>query len=170
MTPKTPCITGHRPQSLSTIDDKTENLAYLTLINKIENIIMILILKENVTHFISGMARGVDTWCAERVLNLKKKGFDITLECAIPCETQTIYWNKKDQKRYHDIVLQCDKITMVQNEYTRDCFMKRNKYLVDNTDFVIAVWNGQKSGGTYQTIEYARSKERPIILINPNKF
>ena len=43
-----------------------------------------LIENKGVTHFISGMALGVDIYAAEIVLNLKTKYPHITLESAIP--------------------------------------------------------------------------------------
>ena len=41
---------------------------------------------------------------------------------------------------------------------------KRNKYMVDNSDLIIAVFNGN-SGGTKQTNDYAKSKNIEIIII-----
>lgn len=38
--------------------------------------------------------------------------------------------------------------------------------MVDNSDFVIAVWNGSPSG-TGQTVHYAQSKGKTITIINP---
>ena len=42
---------------------------------------------------------------------------------------------------------------------------KRNKYMVDQSDLVIAVWDGKKVGGTWNTIKYAKSKEKQVIYI-----
>ena len=40
--------------------------------------------------------------------------------------------------------------------------------MVDKSDLVIAVWNGKESGGTWNTIQYAKSKGKKIhfILLN----
>lgn len=43
---------------------------------------------------------------------------------------------------------------------------KRNEYMVDNSDIVIAVWDGTK-GGTYNCVKYAQKLEKKIIQINP---
>ena len=55
-----------------------------------KSIVIELVEKHSVTHFISGMAIGVDMIAAEIVLELKKDYPQITLECAIPCETQAV--------------------------------------------------------------------------------
>ena len=67
---------------------------------------------ENVTHFITGMALGVDLYAAEIVLDLKARYPSITLESAIPCETQAVKWSMAQRERYYNIAAQCDKKTM----------------------------------------------------------
>ncbi len=46
---------------------------------------------------------------------------------------------------------------------------KRNKWMVDNCDLLIAVWNGT-SGGTANCVNYAKSINKQIIIINPNSL
>ena len=125
-----------------------------------------LIENENVTHFISGMALGTDLMAAEIVLDLKVSYPGITLESAIPCETQAVKWTVSQRERYYDIAAQCDKETMLQSHYTPDCMDKRNRYMVDHADFILAVWNGKPSG-TGRTVTYARGKNRTVIVIDP---
>ncbi len=45
----------------------------------------------------------------------------------------------------------------------------RNKYMVNNSDYVLAVWNGS-SGGTYNCIKYAKKQNKKIdyIIIGDN--
>ena len=43
---------------------------------------------------------------------------------------------------------------------------KRNEYMVNNSDYVIAVWDGKPSG-TGNTVRYAESKGKTIITIKP---
>ncbi len=112
------------------------------------------------------MALGVDTYAANIVLNLKAQYPGITLECAIPCETQAVKWNERDRDIYYDLIAKCDKETLLQQNYTSDCMQKRNEYMVDNSDYVIAVWNGKPSG-TGNTVKYAKKKNRVVLLVNP---
>lgn len=118
------------------------------------------------THFISGMAIGVDMYAAEIVLDLKKKYPQITLEAAIPCETQAVKWTVPLRERYYDIASRCDKETMLQRHYTPDCMHKRNHYMVDAADTVIAVWNRSPSG-TGKTVQYAADQGKTIVIIDP---
>lgn len=159
---KTCCFTGHRPQTLG-FGEKTKKCDYLK--TSIKSEIVKLIENEGVKNFISGMALGVDTYAAKIVLELKEQYPDITLECAIPCENQAEKWHEPERDTYYDIIEHCDKETMLQTRYTPYCMQKRNEYMVDHSDFVIAVWNGQPSG-TGNMVDYARRNNKSVILIS----
>lgn len=160
---KTCCFTGHRPQKLGYGEN---SIQCDELKSKLEELIIELIEKEDVTHFISGVALGVDTYAANIVLNLKTQYPDITLECAIPCENQAAKWNERDRDVYYDLISKCDKETLLQQKYSSDCMQKRNEYMVDNSDYVIAVWNGKPSG-TGNTVKCAKKSNKTVLLVNP---
>ena len=163
MIEQTCCFTGHRPKKLpfksNEADERCVKLKEI-LCNEIQK----LITEKGVNHFISGMAIGTDIICAEIVLDMKKE-YDIVLECAIPCRNQNEKWNKKQKERYSNLIHQADIVTCLQEEYTRGCMQKRNKYMVDNSQYVIAVWDGSKSG-TFNTLKYARKLKRNIMVID----
>ena len=165
---KTVCFTGHRPQMLP-FGFNEQNPKCIKMKQKIKTKICELIENEGVTNFISGMAIGVDMICAEIVLELKKEYTHITLECAIPCENQSDRWSEAYKQRYRSIISQCDKKTVLQKEYTSSCMHQRNEYMINNSDIVIAVWNGTKSGTGY-TVEYARKNKKLIYVLNPDNL
>ena len=158
-------FTGHRPQSLPFGFNKTDERCVALKRILRENIIE-LIENEDVTHFISGMAIGVDMYAAEIVLGLKASYPGITLESAIPWESQAAKWTEEQRDRYFDIAAECDKETLLQTQYTPDCMHKRNRYMVDQADYIIAVWDGISSG-TGKTVQYAQRQGKPIKAINP---
>lgn len=158
-------FTGHRPQSLPFGFNETDSRC-IALKRALHDQITNLIETNGVTHFISGMAIGVDMFAAEIVLGLKAIYPNITLECAFPCETQAAKWSENLRDRYFDIASKCDKETLIQHQYSIDCMDKRNKYMVDNADYVLAVWNGSHSG-TGSTVNYAIRQGKPVIAINP---
>lgn len=45
-----------------------------------------------------------------------------------------------------------------------DRFQIRNRYIVDHSDRVVAFTDGRKSGGTFNTIQYAKSKGVPVDI------
>lgn len=158
-------FTGHRPQSLPFGFNETDERC-IALKQTLRAEIIKLIEDEGVTHFISGMAIGVDMYAAEIVLGLKSSFNGIILESAIPCETQAAKWTEEQRNRYFEIAEKCDKETLIQHQYTADCMHKRNRYMVDQADVIIAVWDGRPSG-TGKTVQYAQRQGKPIRVINP---
>ena len=116
------------------------------------------------THFICGMALGCDMYCAEAVIELRKSFDDITLEAAVPYDGQEAKWSEQNCRRYRSILMQCDTTTLIQDTYTPGCMMRRNRYMVDNSNVLIACYNGS-SGGTWNTVRYAMEKDIEIIQV-----
>lgn len=159
------CFTGHRPKSLPW-GDREEDRRCRDLKDRLRREIRRLYQEEGVVWFLSGMAQGVDTWAAEAVLEARRIWPDIVLECAIPYPGQAALWDRKAQARYAAIVTQCDCQTVLCQHYAQDCFFLRNRYMVDASQFVVAVWNGAP-GGTGYTVNYARRQRRQVILLPP---
>ena len=161
---KTCCCTGHRPKGFPFqygIDKLKHNTYLLTLEEKIKFVIA----EYGITNFISGMAIGVDLDFAEIVLKLRNI-YPITLECAIPCPNQTFKWNNADKLRYENILKGADEINLISKRYSPECMLMRNRYMVDKSNVVIAVFNGIKQGGTWYTINYAKRENKVVELIN----
>ena len=161
---KTCCCTGHRPKGFPFAygKDIKKHKEYL---NALEEKIKLVITEYGVTSFVSGMALGVDLDFAEIVLKLRND-YPLSLECAIPCPNQTLKWADKDIIRYNKILERADCVTLVSDSYTSDCMLIRNRYMVDKSDIVIAVFNGIETGGTWYTINYAEKKDKQIEVID----
>ncbi|MBP3436767.1 MAG: DUF1273 family protein [Clostridia bacterium] len=160
------CVTGHRPKGFPFPYYSLSN-AVLQYRKRLAQRVEVLV-EEGYTHFITGMAMGVDLDFAETVLALKRKYKDmrpLLLEAAIPCPEQTAKWRKEELLRYENILAACDKKTFVSPSYTPYCMKKRNAYMVDCSDTVLAVWNGEEKGGTFSTICYAKQKGKPVSFL-----
>ena len=162
---KSCAFTGHRPKSLP-FGTREDDPRCTELKNRLKAEIETQITKNGVTHFISGMALGVDTFAAEAVLELKENYPQITLECAIPCQNQADKWTETQRARYAAILERADIRTVLQTEYTKDCMSRRNGYMVDHAQILIAVWNGKPSG-TGKTVRYAQKCGKNVIIIDP---
>lgn len=104
-------FTGHRPQNLPFRFNENDDRC-IALKQKLRDCIVQLIEQEGVRHFLSGMAIGVDMYAAEIVLELKAEYPFITLEAAIPCETQAAKWSEPLRDRYYKIAELCDRETI----------------------------------------------------------
>ena len=158
MDKKTCCCTGHRPKGFPFEYEKEiwKHMKYLFGLTKR---IITIIEGYGITEFISGMALGADMDFAATVIGLREWKYpNIKLECALPCRNQTLKWEERDKKKYDKILSKADEVTLVSEEYSRECMMKRNKYMVDKSDLVLAIYNGKERGGTCNTMKYAEKK------------
>lgn len=103
------------------------------------------------------MARGVDIWAAEIVLQLRKDGVPVRLICACPYPGFEKNWSNIWQTRYTAILSAADLVRFISPCYSSRCFQVRNEWMVNHSSKVIAVFNGQPSG-TKNTIEYAQQQ------------
>jgi len=156
------CFTGHRSQKLPW-GSNVEDPRYLKTKEMTREAIELEIMRGK-SFFISGMALGFDTMCAEIVLSLKDKYPHIRLECALPCKDQEKMWDVQDRYIYHKILEQADVVSYLQADYTKYCLQKRNEYMVDKCNVVIALFGG-RLGGTKNTIDYAYKKLKEVRII-----
>lgn len=156
-------FTGHRPARFHF--KYNEEHPDCIMLKQAMNKEICALIEKDVTTFYSGMALGVDTWGAELVLEHKKCNPNIKLIAVLPCEAQPNRWTEHQRNRYFNLLPQCDEVVYVSQQYTLDCMYKRNRYLVDNSQYLLAVYDGQGKGGTAYTVQYAKKNGKSIIII-----
>ena len=142
--------TGHRPPKLGgyQIQPVLVDFAEMTLI------------KLGATKVISGMALGWDQALAEAAVNLGRPWV-----AAIPFSGQESKWPQASQDKYHALLAQAsDQVLVSQGGYSPQAMQIRNQWMVDNADWVLALWNGSR-GGTYNCIQYASEQDVPIANV-----
>ena len=143
------CFTGHRPEKLGVSEARAKALLKSAIQQAIS---------EGYVTFLSGMARGIDLWAAEIVIEEREKNDNIHLVCVSPFNGFEMRWSEQDKTTYYSIMEQADLVKYISQHYYRACFQVRNEWMVDRVSRVIAAYNGTK-GGTKNTIEYANRKE-----------
>ncbi len=156
------CFTGHRPGKLPW-RYREEDLRCVDL--KLEIVqALVKIYDLGYRHFLCGMAEGCDMYFAEAVLAMREIHPDIVLEAAIPCGDQPELWERPQRVRYNGLIDRCDKVTVLQINYTPDCMQRRNRYMIERSSLLLAVFDG-RPGGTMNTILSARRRGRTVITI-----
>jgi len=168
------CVTGHRPGQLFGYDIKSSKY------DKIKRVLrntMISISNSayekcgvDTFRYMSGMALGIDTIFFELALELRQSSGEFTIEtaAAIPFRGQEFKWPYESRKHYHELLEQADEIiTVCKGAYEPWKLQRRNEFMVDHSDSVIAVYNGSKVGGTYNCVQYAKKLNKDITVINP---
>lgn len=151
MDEKTCCVTGHRDIPKEYLDHVEQELRR-EVQAAIEN---------GFTRFISGFAEGVDLMFAAIVAEEKARRPGLFLEAAIPYPGRL---KSKDQQ-FQKLLKACDGIKVVCNTYSKSCFFQRNRYMVAESQRVIAVYDGREQGGTLFTMRDAHAAGREVRMI-----
>ena len=141
MKEKTCCITGHREIPVQKIADIERALR-----QQIQAAIA-----EGYTRFLSGFAEGADLLFAAIVAEQKKCRPDLYLEAVIPYAGRM----KTKNPQFHELLQACNRRKVICSAYVPGCFQQRNRYLVEQSQRVIAVYDGRYYGGTRFTMGYA---------------
>ena len=158
------CFTGHRPNKLpwgnNESDPRCADLK-ARLGAALETAYA-----DGYRHFLCGMALGCDLYFCEAVLDLRDRYGDVTVEAAVPCEEQSARWRERDRNRYVALLERCDYETLVQHHYTAGCMQRRDRYMVDRSQRIIAAYDGRTLGGTMYTLTYALRQELETVILD----
>ena len=112
-------------------------------------------LAEKPTTVIVGMANGVDLWAGDIALSM---GLGVVAAKPWTGHRPRI----QDRELYSRIIEGASKtvsVVDVQDYPGAWVYQRRNEWMVDHADLVIAYWNGIEKGGTYNCVKYARDKK-----------
>lgn len=167
---KTVAFTGHRPKQLAdTWNENNDTIRWVKF--ALKKVIEKFIVAYETDKFITGLAIGVDQYAAEAVISLRDSKYqDVKLIGACPFPGQESKWLDKDQKRYNQICEDCNEVVTLQPEpYAAWKLLFRNQWMVKNSDWIIAVYNGSQKGGTAHCVRIALHHKRPIFVIDPSE-
>lgn len=141
-------VTGHRPDKLGGYG--------AGVANKLDRVSEYWLRHLGPDRVITGMAAGWDQSVARSCMRL-----GLPFVAAVPCDNQDARWPYRARVSYQ---LLLDKASQVYNvspgPYETWKLFKRNEWMVDNSDEVLALWNGDRHGGTWDTVHYAQHKKK----------
>lgn len=142
-------ITGHRPEKIPDEQAVKEWLG-VCLYNAVSECVYV------------GMASGVDLWTGLAAIDL---GIPV-----IACKPWAGHKPRiADAEAYEAVIEHAREVVNVHPSETYPgpwVYQKRNEYMVDRTDRLLAVWD-YSSGGTCNCINYAIAVQTPIKRLNP---
>jgi uncharacterized phage-like protein YoqJ len=143
--------TGHRPDKLGGYSNE--------VCRRLVALASASLLKYKPEYTISGMALGWDQALAQASVNL-----GIPFIAAIPCDGQEAIWPESSRLYYKNLLELAKEIKMCGpgGPYAPWKMLYRDKWMVDNADLILALWNGSK-GGTGHTVKYAEKVGKPYI-------
>lgn len=143
------CGTGHRPNKLGGYGQEVKE--------DLNTVAMQWLSSYKLDKVISGGALGWD-----QALAIAAWDLGIPLTMALPFKDFDSKWPAKSRKflaylnkNAHEVVYVCE------DGYAPWKMQKRNEWMVDNSDGVLALWDGS-DGGTHNCIKYAMKVGKPI--------
>jgi hypothetical protein len=113
----------------------------------------------------SSLASGADQLFAEVAL---RRG--VKLVAVVPLDRYERFLEGASRQAYDRLLLSsAEKVERPGDPNPEKAFLEAGKYIVDQVDRVIAVWDGKPSrglGGTADIVAYAKSKKRPVLHLN----
>jgi len=153
-------VTGHRP-------DKLGGYAALANFKAIRRHMRDFLEQapEGELVLLSGGALGIDQFWIEVGLYLQ-----LPVVAVLPFNGYDSKWPIASRQVYEKLLAQCQEVRYVcEPGYHPDKLQKRNEFLVDNSDVLVAYWNGAE-GGSKNCIDYAISKNRIINDFNTDEI
>lgn len=149
-------VTGHRPE-------KFGGYQWNPMHAKIHGELRRMFLYLRPGYIITGMAQGVDQWSAEICVEL-----GIPFIAAVPFVGQEMGWPSNSQAKYRNLLARAYSVyTVSPGGYANSKLFERNKWIVNNCQKLVAVWNGFADGGTAHCVSYAKTIGRETFFIDP---
>ena len=146
-------FTGHRPDKLGGYDPG--NTVRVAVKKALADVLTSL--KDPDLVCLSGMALGFDQDAAAVCISL-----GVPFIAVVPFVGQDATWPFSSRKVYRDLLDHAQsEVVVCPGGYAPFKMQKRNEYLVDNSDLLIACWDGSP-GGTANCVHYAEKVGREV--------
>lgn len=157
-------FTGHRKERI--LQENSNNpcilgQVQLAVIEQVERLY-----SQGYRTFYNGMSEGFDLLAASAVIACRWKYKDIRLVAVVPFLNQSARYEPLDKIQYQTFLNEADEVAILSESYYRGCFHRRNDYLMEHANIVIAYWDGIFKGGTFYTIKKAQQDNKQIINLS----
>ena len=60
-------------------------------------------------------------------------------------------------------LVKADKVIVLSDTYYKGCLLRRNDFMLQHSNYVIAYYDGKQKGGTYYTCREARKRGMTVV-------
>ena len=150
-------LTGHRPERLALPKDVSLP-QWKNIIDWIsEEILYVSNSSKEEVEIFSGMASGADIAIAYAALQLKK---DFKLKLTLVCPFEGY---GHDNPHYNEILNGADSIINLNKKWVKGCDDARDDYMAKHCDIMLAIYDGNKNGGVWSTLNKAWRYGKHIV-------
>ena len=165
MTTLSACFTGPRESKMPYTETSAEH-GKLEMVLKAQ---IIRLIRIGVSEFYTGGQTGIDTLAAMLVISIRQElGTTANLNLVLPFKDMGARFSTLQKDNFDWIMRGADTVVCLNGRYTPGCYKKRNQYMVEKSDYLIAVAGAQRPySGTHMTLGMASKKGIEIIRIDP---
>lgn len=149
-------VTGHRDVVIDT-----------RLIEEIDTFLVKVLEKHTSITLLSALADGADSLVAKCALKYE----NVSLEVPLPLVKDAYMQTLQDKENFVTL-LKASTYSHVIPKVHEHPYENLGHYLVDNSDVLLALWDGTynaKLGGTGEVVSYAKSKNHTVIHIRSQR-
>lgn len=121
----------------------------------------------SVTEMVGSLAQGADQVCAAIAVD---RG--VPLRVIIPSHSYDATFDQDGLAKYQDLLRRASSVvTLAYDAPSEEAFFAAGRQVADESDVLIAVWDGQPAaglGGTADVVTYARSKGTLVEVLWPH--
>lgn len=160
-------ISGHRLDKLESLSDSN------SFLDSVRDILYIKInsyIDRGFNRFYVGMSDGIDLWAGQILLELKSCQYpQLEIVAVKPYPNHGNNFSKEDKALYNEILEEASLVVCTSEKSSKWCYLQRNQYMVDNSTNLLALVSDLHSG-TGRTINYAKSLNRPVEVVDISKL
>ena len=141
-------VSGHQPFVLGGASEELER--------RLRRLAARWLARKRPYEVVTGLAAGWDMACALAAIDLR-----LPLVGALAFPGQGANWPEEARAELERVLAACDEVATISSEKGDGIWSRRDRWVIDRGDRVLALWNGGK-GGTGRALAYAESLGRPI--------
>ncbi|GAA0988941.1 hypothetical protein [Nocardioides aquaticus] len=126
-----------------------------------------MLVEAHATALVGSLAEGADQECAEIAL-----GHGLSLQVIVPSEGYASTFDDSTRERYVHFLSEAEAVTTLDfAEPSEEAFYAAGKRVVDDSDLLVAVWDGKPAagtGGTGDVVDYAITQGKSVRIIWPD--
>jgi hypothetical protein len=149
-------ITGHR------------NLGNADTMSWVSSFLGDCVRHQSITMGLTSLAIGADQLYAEILLK-----FDVPYTAVIPCAAYEMTFGPEELKEYDRLLRRATNNCILSYLHpSEEAFYAAGKYIVENSEGLIAIWDGNPAkglGGTGDVVKFAKELHVPVLHANPIK-
>jgi hypothetical protein len=146
-----------------------QNLGPPDVVTWVERTLAVIIKEKNVTLGLSSLAEGADQVFASVLVREH-----IPFRAVIPARGYENTFSAEHLAAYESLLRSARSVDVLSfDEPSEAAYYEAGTKIVSESDFLIAVWNGEKArgfGGTADIVNYAKAKRRLVVHVNPNEM